>query len=215
VTLPPGIPTRLVVELVPSARNARTHSPEQVDAIAASIVAYGFNNPVLIDESGEIVAGHGRVLAAQQLGLERVPVVVLAHLTEPQRRAYLLADNRLAELAGWDQALLTSELVEIAALGIDLATIGFSEQDLDALRAPDIDPFAEWAGMPEFEHAKKDAYQTIALHLKDPDAVARFSALIGQPIGPRTKYIWFPPAEIGCYANRRYTTEPPSDEKPS
>ena len=155
VTLPAGIPTRLVVELVPSARNARTHSPEQVDALAASIVAYGFNNPVLIDELGEIVAGHGRVLAAQQLGLVEVPVVVLAHLDETQRRAYLLADNRLAELAGWDNAALERELAAIVELGVDLSTIGFTETDLDALRAPRSIPSPSGKGCPNSSTTRK------------------------------------------------------------
>jgi len=88
--------------LVPYARNARTHSPEQVAQIAASIIEFGFNNPILVDTNAGIIAGHGRLLAARKLGLDECPVVVLDHLSETQRRAYIIADNKLALNAGWD-----------------------------------------------------------------------------------------------------------------
>ena len=87
-------------------RNARTHSTEQIDQIAASIREFGFTNPLLVDENGGIIAGHGRLAAAQRLGLDGVPCIVLAHLTDAQRRAYILADNKLALNAGWDEELL-------------------------------------------------------------------------------------------------------------
>ncbi len=96
--------------LIPYARNARTHSEAQVALIAGSIREFGFNNPVLVDGENGIIAGHGRVLAARKLGLATVPVIELAHLTEAQKRAYILADNRLAEQAGWDRELLALEL---------------------------------------------------------------------------------------------------------
>jgi len=134
--MPKELPRRPVASLVPAARNARTHSAAQVQAIAASIVEFGFNNPVLIDDAGGIVAGHGRVLAAQALGLETVPVVVLGHLNETQRRAYLLADNRLGELAGWDDALLADELRQLAHLHVDLNALGFDAGVLAAALEP-------------------------------------------------------------------------------
>src|SRR6056297_4158940 len=96
-----AIAQRAVADLIPYANNARTHSAAQVAAIAGSIREFGFNNPVLVDGDGGIIAGHGRVLAARQLGLDRVPVIALGHLSEAARRAYILADNRLAEQAGW------------------------------------------------------------------------------------------------------------------
>jgi ParB-like chromosome segregation protein Spo0J len=204
--VPAGLATRPLASLVPAARNARTHSPEQVAAIAASIVEFGFNNPVLIDAAGGIVAGHGRVLAAQRLGLDAVPVVVLGHLTEVQRRAYLLADNRLAELAGWDKVVLAAELEALASLDVDLGALGFTAADLAALTAPDVDPFAEWEGMPEFQQNSKVAYQTIAVHLKDAEAATAFARLIGQPITQKTRFIWYPQAEIERYVDKRYTT---------
>jgi DNA modification methylase len=117
-------------KLVPYARNARTHSDEQVAQIAASIVEFGFTNPILAGSDGVIVAGHGRLAAAQKLGLESVPVVVLDHLTPTQRRALILADNRIAENAGWDDAMLRIELQSLQEGGFNLDITGF---DADAL----------------------------------------------------------------------------------
>jgi DNA modification methylase len=117
-------------KLVPYARNARTHSEEQVAQIAASIVEFGFTNPILAGSDGVIVAGHGRLAAAQKLGLESVPVVVLDHLTPTQRRALIIADNRIAENAGWDDAMLRIELQSLQEVGFNLDITGF---DADAL----------------------------------------------------------------------------------
>jgi len=134
----------LVSDLVPFARNARTHSDTQLAKIAGSIREFGFNNPVLVDAKSGIIAGHGRVLAARKLGLERVPVISLSHLSEAQKRAYILADNRLAEQAGWDRELLGLELADLSELGIDLGDIGFEGAELDALLAHDAaDPKEE------------------------------------------------------------------------
>jgi DNA modification methylase len=135
------IEQRAVGELVPYARNARTHSPAQIDLIAGSIREFGFNNPVLVDGESGIIAGHGRVLAAQKLGRRTVPVIELSHLTEAQRRAYILADNRLAEQAGWDRAMLALEAADLAAEGVDLGTLGFDAAEIEALLAlPGSDP---------------------------------------------------------------------------
>lgn len=116
--------------LVPYARNARTHSDAQVAQIAASIREFGWTNPVLIDEDGGIIAGHGRVLAARQLGQTEVPCIALTGLTKTQRRAYVLADNQLATKAGWDNELLSLELADLKAEGFDLALTGFDGADL-------------------------------------------------------------------------------------
>ncbi|WP_127752684.1 site-specific DNA-methyltransferase [Devosia sp. 1566] len=124
---------RRLAELVPYARNARTHSPAQISKIAASIDEWGWTNPVLVDESGSIIAGHGRVLAAKKLGIVDVPVMVASGWTEAQRRAYVLADNRLALDAGWDEDLLRSEMADLGELGFDLPLTGFSEAELGKL----------------------------------------------------------------------------------
>lgn len=106
--------------LTPYARNSRTHLPEQVKQIAASIREFGFTNPVLIDDEGTIIAGHGRVLAAQHLQLAEVPCIRLGYLTETQRRAYVIADNKLALNAGWDEELLKLELEDLHLDNFDL-----------------------------------------------------------------------------------------------
>ena len=117
-------------ELIPYARNARTHSPSQVAGIAGSIREFGFNNPVLIDQDNGIIAGHGRVLAAQQLGLATVPCLRLGHLTKTQRKAYILADNRLAELSQWDTEMLALEIADLRLDDVDLELLGFDDDAL-------------------------------------------------------------------------------------
>jgi ParB-like chromosome segregation protein Spo0J len=119
-----------VDRLIPSARNARTHSDAQIAEIAASIRAFGFSNPVLVGEDGDIIAGHGRLAAARQLGLTEVPVIVLSGLTDLQRRQLMLADNRISMNAGWDLEMLHLELKDLAVLGADLAVLGFTDQEL-------------------------------------------------------------------------------------
>lgn len=117
-------------ELVPYARNARTHSESQIAQIRASLREFGFVNPVLIDSDRNIIAGHGRVLAAKAEGMTEVPCVLVEHLTDAQRRAYILADNRLAEQSGWDTEMLALELGEIKADGMDLALTGFDAETM-------------------------------------------------------------------------------------
>lgn len=124
-TTPPQIEHLRTSALIPYARNSRTHSDAQVAQLASSIREFGFNNPVLIDSQGGIIAGHGRVLAAQQLGLMTLPCLRLAHLSEAKKRAYVIADNQLSTTSAWDEALLLSELDALEDLGVDLAVLGF------------------------------------------------------------------------------------------
>ena len=122
-----------VSRLIPYARNSRTHSETQVAQIAASIREFGFTNPVLIADDDTIIAGHGRILAARQLGMERVPCLRLSHMTDAQRQAYVIADNKLALNAGWDDELLALELGELRDGGFDLGLTGFTDDELAAL----------------------------------------------------------------------------------
>lgn len=124
--------------LIPYARNSRTHSDAQVSQIAASIKEFGFTNPILIDETGGIIAGHGRVLAAQKLGLKAVPAITLSHLSETQRRAYVIADNKLALNAGWDDEMLRLEFSDLEQAGFDLELTGFSLDEIDGLQIEEI-----------------------------------------------------------------------------
>jgi len=122
-----------VSDLIPYARNARTHSEQQVAQIAGSIQEFGFCNPVLIDATNGIIAGHGRVLAAGRLKLETVPCIRLTHLSDAQRRAYILADNRIALNSGWDTEMLANELSDLHADDIDLGLMGFDADELAKL----------------------------------------------------------------------------------
>ena len=121
--------------LIPYARNSRTHSDEQVAQVAASIREFGFTNPVLIDGDGGIIAGHGRVMAARKLGMDKVPCIRLAHLTEAQKRAYVIADNKLALNSGWDDQMLALEFKDLQDMGFDLELTGFGLGDIDELLA--------------------------------------------------------------------------------
>mgnify|MGYP000979015258 CR=1 FL=1 len=132
-----------VEELIPFARNARTHSDEQVAQIAASIAEFGWTNPILAGADGIVIAGHARLLAARKLRMTEVPVIVLDHLTETQRRALVLADNRLALNAGWDEEMLRVELEALQEDGFDLDIVGFSDDELaDLLADPETEPAA-------------------------------------------------------------------------
>jgi ParB-like chromosome segregation protein Spo0J len=126
---------RKLAELTPYPRNPRRHSDAQLAAIAGSIAAFGFNCPILVDSKGGILAGHGRYLASLKLGLDTVPVVVLDHLSETEKRAYILADNKLAELSSFDDDLVRAELAELRDAEIDLGGLGFSDDELRVLLA--------------------------------------------------------------------------------
>jgi len=126
------IETLAIESLIPYVRNSRTHSDAQVAQIAASIREFGFTNPVLIDGDGGIIAGHGRVMAARKLGIPEVPCIRLAHLTDTQKRAYIIADNKLALNAGWDAELLQLELTDLHSDNFNMDLLGFDAADLSA-----------------------------------------------------------------------------------
>lgn len=126
-------------KLVPYARNSRTHSDEQVAQISASIKEFGFTNPVLIDQEGVIIAGHGRTMAAQRLEMKEVPCLRLGHLTDAQKKAYVIADNKLALNAGWDDDMLAIELKELNEADFDLSLTGFADDELAALLAEAVE----------------------------------------------------------------------------
>ena len=132
------ITQKKVTELIPYVKNSRTHSDEQVAQIAASIKEFGWTNPILVDGQNGIIAGHGRLMAARKLGHKEVPTIELADLTETQKKAYIIADNRLALNAGWDNEMLTIELNELLADGFALEMLGFDPKELSALLEPEV-----------------------------------------------------------------------------
>ena len=129
---------RNVLELIPYVNNSRTHSDEQVIQICSSIKEFGFTNPILTDGENGIIAGHGRLMAAKKLGMEEVPTIELSHLSEAQKKAYIIADNKLALNSGWDDAMLAIEFAELEALDFDLELTGFSLEEIAAFEVEEI-----------------------------------------------------------------------------
>jgi len=148
--------------LIPYARNSRTHSDAQVAQIAASIKEFGFTNPVLIDETGSIIAGHGRVMAARKLAIADVPSIRLTHLTEAQKKAYVIADNKLALNAGWDDEMLAVELTDLKDMDFNLDLTGFTLDELKGVQ--------ELGGMPELPTGDKEPFQQMTFTLHDTQA---------------------------------------------
>lgn len=145
-----------VEDLIPYANNSRTHSDAQVAQIAASIKEFGWTNPILVDGEKGIIAGHGRLLAARKLGMGKVPVIELTHLSEAQKKALVIADNKLAMNAGWDTELLTIELDELLADGFALELLGFDKDELDALLAPEqVEGLTDEDAVPEIPEEPK------------------------------------------------------------
>jgi len=166
--------------LVPYARNARTHSPAQVAQLAASIREFGWTNPVLIDETGSIIAGHGRVLGARELGMQAVPCLRLTGLTDAQKRAYVLADNQLALNAGWDDALLAEELSALGAMEFDLGVLGFGQDDIERILRD-----VETVDLPALPADDKAPFQRLAFVLHDSQADTLWRAIkAAKGLGP-------------------------------
>lgn len=152
---------RSIDSLIPYAKNARTHDDAQIAQIAASIREWGWTIPVLIDEQGSVIAGHGRILAARQLGVTDVPVVVAVGWSDAQKRAYVLADNKLAENAAWDVGLLRIELSGLQEIG-DLSMIGFGEDELASILGQ-----ADEIAMPELPSGERSPFQQMTFTLHD------------------------------------------------
>ena len=155
-----------ITRLVPYARNSRTHSDEQIAQIAASIKEWGWTTPVLVDEAGSIIAGHGRTLAAQRLKMTEVPVMVASGWSDAKKRAYIIADNKLALNAGWDEEMLRLELGELQGMDFDLDLTGFTAEEIAALQ---FDDDAE-AEMPELRDGDKEPFQQKTFTLHDEQA---------------------------------------------
>lgn len=149
-----------VGSLTPYARNSRTHSQQQVKQIAASIQEFGFINPIIVDKEGTIIAGHGRLLAAEHLKMETVPCVRIDHMTDTQRRAYVIADNKLALNAAWDEDLLKLELDELHGMEFDVSLLGFDEAEVAAFHVESIE-------MPELASGDKEPFRQVTFTLHD------------------------------------------------
>lgn len=163
--------------LIPYVNNSRTHSDEQVTQVASSIKEFGFTNPILIDEQGGIIAGHGRLMAANKLGLDTVPTITLVGLSEAQRKAYVIADNQLALNSSWDLDMLRVEIERLEELDFDLSLIGFENDVIEKLL--DID-----AEMPDLPDGDRDPFQQKTFTLHDEQAQTIDDAIMKAKTSP-------------------------------
>lgn len=187
---------RKVADLIPYARNSRTHSAEQVQQIADSIKEWGWTVPVLIDPEGGIIAGHGRILAAHKLKIGDVPCMIAEGWSEAQKRAYVIADNRLAENAEWDRDTLRDELEQLRdSFDFNLDLVGFDTGELTnvflAFEEGVTNAEEEWQGMPGYE-GLEPCFRKIIVSFDDQESVDAFSELVGQDCTEKTKSIWYP-----------------------
>jgi ParB-like chromosome segregation protein Spo0J len=207
ITQPNPIETIKISDLQPFPRNPRFHSESNIAKIAMSIKAYGWTTPVLITDTKEVIAGHGRLLAATELGMINVPCIRLSHLTPDLVDAYRVADNRLAMDSEWDEQLLTDTLKHLQSLDFDLTLMGFDLIEIDSRLGTGSDANKEWEGMPEFYQEDKTAFRSVMIHFADQNAVDDFSKLVQQDITERTKYLHFPKWEEEKYIDKGYRTE--------
>ena len=192
--------------------NARTHNDKQVAQIAESIKEFGFCAPCLVDEKGVLIAGHGRVMAAQTLGLKTIPTISIEHLTPEQVKAYRLADNQLALNSDWDLELLGLELSQLQEIDLDISVIGFNDAQVTSILSVSefpVDASKEWEGMPEYIHEDKTAYRSLIIHFADQNAVDKFTKFISKfaNITDKTRMIWFPDNTKEIQADKIYADE--------
>lgn len=197
-----------IADLKPFKRNPRKHSPEQIAQIIAAIRKWGWTIPVLIDGKKNILAGHGRVLAAKQMGLKVVPCLrKLGQWSEAERRAYIIADNKLTELAGWDIENLKMEMADLKQLGFDLKLTGFPMNEIAGLLGlgKEENPLDHWQGMPEFTQDEQ-AHRTIVMHFASDEDVEEFGRRLNLPVTDKTKFLWFPPLQDESYTDAAYVS---------
>ena len=193
-------------KLLPYKDNPRKHTERQVLQIADSISEFGFVNPILIDEKNMILAGHGRFLAAQKLELETVPVVIVDNLTEDQKTALVIADNKIAMNSTWDESLLWDQIRKLSDKGFNLDVLAFDEMEILPMTDPNtvIDPLAEWENMPEYSQEDQLAFKTVYVHFKNEQDYKDYQNFIGQPMTHKTKSIWYPEQKNMDTESKRY-----------
>jgi ParB/Sulfiredoxin domain len=200
-------------KIKPYEKNPRIHPQPQIDLLAKLMTQYGVDQPIVLDEDGVILKGHGRRLAAIAAGFDAFPIVMHRGLTEENKTALRIADNQTALLSRWDDEFLTADVNKLKSEGFDLALLGFGDGELNAFMLDKSsgpnDPNAEWLGMPEFDQQNKMSFRRLIVHFKGQPEVDRFAELIGQKITPLMKYIWFPEIEIETYADKRYKDTTP------
>jgi len=200
-----------LTKIIPYGKNPRIHPPEQVTALAKDMREDGVTMPILVDEQGVIIAGHGRLLAAKEAKFETYPVVIARGWSESKKQAARLKDNQRGLSSRWDSEILALELSALQADNVDLATLGFDQVEMDRLLAIGeslaADVSGEWKGMPEFAMEDKTAFRSIIVHFKDQEAVDKFAKAVKLKIGETARYLWFPKMEIERFADKRYAAD--------
>jgi ParB-like chromosome segregation protein Spo0J len=201
-----------LARLTPYARNPRLHSAEQVDQIAASMQEFGQAQIIVVDEQGEIIAGHGRVSAAEQLGWKDLMVGIAIGWSEEQRKAYRIADNQIGLTSRWDDVLLRMEFNELKLKDFDTALLGFDEGYLSSLmlniERGKMDPDHEWTGMPDFEKMGGVPFKIVRVLFKDQKAVDAFARLIKQEISDaKSSWLWYPAVKKQNLAEKKFIVE--------
>ena len=193
-------------DLKPYENNPRLHSELQIIQIATSIKEFGFINPILADEKGMILAGHGRFLASQRLDLDKVPVVVIDGLDDEQKKALVIADNKIASNSEWDENLLWDQIRELNDKGFDISKLAFEEVEILPMLDPNVvqDLSGEWEDMPEFSEEDKSAYRTLLVHFMNDEDIEKFKKLVKQEFTEETKFIYFPEQENMDTEAKRY-----------
>ena len=202
------IETKSTAALKPFAHNPKIHPEKQIEQIAASIEEWGWTIPILIDEKNNVVAGHGRLEAAKRLKIDSVPCMVAKGWSDEQKKAYVIADNKIAEKSGWDDDLLKDLLNDIDDFNVELT--GISELELDSIflerETGDTDQLVEWEGMPEFI-SEDPCYRKIVVNFDNQQAVESFFSAINQEYTDKTKSIWYPQKERRDLESYRFTDD--------
>lgn len=198
-----------VDDLIPYERNPKIHTDKQIMQLANSIKQWGWTIPILIDEENTVLAGHGRLFAAQLLGLKQVPTMLAKGWTEEQKKSYIIADNKLS-IADWDEELLKLEIEELKSGDFDLSLTGFDEGELLNLYLEKLeginDANEEWEGMPDYE-ALDPCYRKIIVNFDTPEDVEDFFKLVNQSHTDKTKSIWYPEKENRNLKDTRWADE--------
>ena len=195
-----------LVDLKPYENNPRLHSELQIIQIATSIKEFGFINPILADDKGMILAGHGRFLASQRLELDKVPVVVIEGSDDEQKKALVIADNKIASNSEWDENLLWDQIRELNDKGFDISKLAFEEVEILPMLDPNVvqDLSGEWEDMPESSEDDKSAYRTLLVHFMNDEDIEKFKKLVKQEFTEKTKFIYFPEQENMDTEAKRY-----------
>mgnify|MGYP003132803315 FL=1 len=195
-----------IEKLRPYKNNPRKHSESQIEQIANSINEFGFVNPIIADENNMILAGHGRFLAANKLLLTEVPVVQITDLDEKQKKALVIADNKIAMNSDWNEDLLWQQIQELSKDGFDLSLLAFNDMEIMPMIDSNtvIDPLKEWEDMPEFTEDSKTAFRSLIVHFTCQEDIDQFSKLVEQTFTDKTKFMWYPEQQNMDTESKRY-----------